>query len=290
MRRHLKAMRLTKHVILCLVAACALGALFVSSASATLPEIGRCVKLEGVKEGHKTIYKGKFTNKKCTKTSQTEKGKFEWLPGAGEEKGFESPGTLEPATLETPSGAGVECKNSKMFGEYTGANTEKVEISLFECLEKTSKKFCQSVRPEEVPPAPQEGTVISLPLEGKLGFINAHGSRPQVGWEYKPKTGPFLFAFECGQTTGAGTKISIEGAFIGQVWHPVDKMVEEYFLRNIGSRGKQTPEMFEGGAVATMKATIVNPTSLEETTEPISYSAPVEEQSTSEELEIKAKA
>ena len=102
-----------------LAALSAVAAFAATGAYAELPEIGRCVKLEGLKEGHKTKYSGKYSDRKCTKTSSSSTGKFEWMPGAGTEKTFESPGTLEPVTLKTAAGTAIECKNSKQNGEYT---------------------------------------------------------------------------------------------------------------------------------------------------------------------------
>ena len=182
-------MRLIRTSMLVIVATCALGALAASSASAALPEIGRCVKVEGVKEGHTTKFDGKYSDHKCTKASASSKGKFEWEPGAGTEKTFESPGTLEPVTLQTAAGTAVECKNSKQDGEYTGATTEKDEISLYECTLSTTHETCQSLRLEETPPTAEAGTILSLPIEGTLGMIKQGGKRPQIGWSYKAKTG-----------------------------------------------------------------------------------------------------
>ena len=182
-------MRRTGFLMLAAAALCAVAGFSASGAYAELPEIGRCVKLEGVPEGHKMKYSGKYSNRKCTRTSASSTGKFEWMPGAGEEKTFESPGTLEPATLKTAAGTAIECKNTKQFGEYTSATTEKDEISLYECVLSSTGETCQSARPEETPPNPEAGTIISLPLEGKLGYIKKSNSKPQIGWEYKPKTG-----------------------------------------------------------------------------------------------------
>ncbi|HTQ68218.1 MAG TPA: hypothetical protein VMI13_05955 [Solirubrobacteraceae bacterium] len=281
-------MRRTGYLMVAILAACALAALDAGVASAELPEIGRCVKVEGTKEGHRTKFNGKYSNKKCTTVSSTGTGKFEWMAGPGEEKGFESPGTLEPVTLETPSGTAVVCKDSKQFGEYLGPNTEKDEISLYECTLSTTGETCQSVRPEEIPPLPEAGTIISQALEGKLGYIKKSALKPQIGWEYKAKTGPFLFIFECGSTPLVTTDITIEGAFISPIIKPVNRMAEEYKLHSVAAGGKQTPEMFEGGAKATLTAAILEPKALKATTEAIAFSAPEEEQSFSEDMEFKA--
>lgn len=312
-------MRRTGILMLSLAAVSAAAAFAASGAYAELPEIGRCVKVEGLKEGHGTKYSGKYKNHNCTKPSANSTGKYEWTPGAGTEKTFESPGTLEPVTLKTAAGTAIECKNSKQAGEYTGATTEKDEISLYECTLSTTHETCQSVRPEEVPPTPVPGTVISLPLEGKLGYIHKSGRKPVIGWEYKPKTGPYLFAFECGgpelptglpTTPPAGevptvptpevpaapsapsasvpTAVTIEGAFISVIGKPIDKMAEEYSLHSVAFQGKNQPEMFEGGAKASLTGNIIEVKAAKTTTEAIGFSAEAEEQSFSEELEFKA--
>lgn len=280
-------MRLIRSSMLVAVAACALAAVVVSNASAALPEIGRCVKLEGLKEGHKTTFAGKYTNRKCTSISASSKGKFEWEPGAGTEKTFESPGTLEPVTLETAAGTAVECKNSKQTGEYTGGSTETDEIGLYECTLSTTKETCQSLRPEEIPPTAEAGTILSQALEGTLGYIKAGGLKPQIGWAYKAKTGPDLFVFECGSTPLVTTDITIEGSFISSIDRPLNRMIEEYKLQSVAQGGKQSPEMFEGGSKDTLTATILEPKALKETTEAIGFSAPEEEQSFSENMEFK---
>ena len=280
-------MRRTRTLALLALSAAAIGAVAASSAVAALPELGRCAKLTPTKQGHTKVYSGKYTNGSCTKESKTGKGKFEWTAGAGEGKEFESPGTLEPVTLETTGARTIACTNSKSVGDYTGAKAETLELSLYGCKDSTTKESCQSLRPEEKPPTPEEGTIIAKPLDGELGFINGKGSKPQVGWDYKPASGSALFEFECGATVGFGTKVTIEGSFIGQVHKFIDKMTEEYFLRYQQKQGVQVPEMFEGAAKDTLSATFVTP-SLESTTEQIGYAAEQEEQSTSERLEIKA--
>lgn len=270
-------------LVLATVSAFAIGA---GGANAALPEIGRCVKVAPTLEGHKKTYAGKFTNAKCTSESAKGAGKYEWEAGAGESNSFESPGTLEPVTLETTGAKKIACSNSKTVGEYTSGTQEKLELSLYGCKEVSSGESCQSLRPEEKPPLPEEGTIIAKPLTGELGFI-AKGSKPVVGWDYAPASEGKLLEFECGKTAGLGTKVSIEGSFIGQVRKPLDKMSEEYFLRYEQKAGHQAPEMFEGAAKDTLSATFLT-SSLQSTTEQLGYEAAQEEQSTAEALEIKA--
>ena len=256
-----------------------------ASASGALPELGRCAKVEGSKEGRKTVYHGKYTNKACTKESSQASGKYEWSTGPGAETQFESPGTLEPATLQTTGGKKIACADSKQFGEFLSAKTAKSEISLYECKEVASGEPCQSLRPEENPPTPQEGTIISNPAEAEVGLVSG-GSKPKVGWDYKAKTGSDLFQFECGKTTGLGTKVTIEGSFIGVVSKVVNRMGEEDKMRYAAVGGKQSPAQFEGGSPDVLTATFLTP-SLQSSSEQIGYIAE-EEQSFSEPLEIKA--
>jgi len=267
-----------------MVVSCGLCLAIAASASGALPELGRCAKVEATKEGHKKLYHGKYTDKKCTKESSKSNGKYEWTPGPGAETGFESPGTLEPATLQTTGGREIACADSKQFGEFLGPRTANTEISLYECKETASGEPCQSLRPEENPPTPQEGTILSNAAEAELGLISG-GSKPKVGWAYKAKSGSALFQFECGKTTGLGTKVTIEGSFIGVV-KKVNRMLEEDEMRYSALGGKQSPAQFEGGSPDVLTATFLSP-SLQSTTEQIGYSAE-EEQSYSEPLEIKA--
>ncbi len=255
-----------------------------ANASGALPELGRCAKVEGTKEGRKTVYHGRYTDKKCTKESSRTAGKYEWSPGPGAEKQFESPGTLEPATLQTTGGKKIACTNSKQFGEFLGPKTAETEISLYECKEAASGEPCQSLKPEETPPTPEEGTILSNPVEAEVGLVSG-GSKPKVGWDYKAKTGTALFEFECGKTTGLGTKVTIEGSFIGVVSKVGDRMGEEDKMSYTAPGGKQSPAQFEGGSPDVLTATFLSP-SLQSSSEQIGYSA-AEEQSFSEPLEIK---
>ena len=53
-----------------LVAVASLGALTAASASAEIPELGRCVKVEGVQEGKKTVYHGKYATRTASSKRQ----------------------------------------------------------------------------------------------------------------------------------------------------------------------------------------------------------------------------
>lgn len=264
--------------------ACALVGAVTTTASAALPEVGRCVAVEGVKEGRKTVYHGNYGNKGCTR-EKPGAGKYEWSSGPGTEKTFSGAGSAEAATLETAAGRQIACGVGRNEGEYTGAKTETLTFTLNNCEETSLHVPCQSVNPEEKEPKPIEGTIKTLPLEGELGFIAA-GEKPSVGWAIKPAIGSDIAVFECGATLGLGTKVVIEGAFITRVSRPLDKMAEEFHQKYAAIEGKQTPEQLEGGATDTLTATFL--TGLEETSESVGYIAK-EELILEEPTEIKAK-
>jgi hypothetical protein len=264
--------------------ACALVGTLAPTASAALPELGRCVPVEGVHEGKKTVYHGKYGNKGCTR-EKPGAGRYEWSAGAGAEKTFSGAGSAEAATLETPEGRRIACGVGRNEGEYTGSKTEKLTFTLNSCEETSLHVPCQSVDPEEKEPKPIEGTIKTLPLEGELGFITA-GAKPSVGWAIKPEIGPDIAVFECGKTLGLGTKVLIEGTFITSVKKPLDKMAEEFHQKYAAIHGTQTPEELEGGATDTLTASFL--TGLEETSESVGYIAN-EELILEEPTEIKAK-
>jgi hypothetical protein len=263
---------------------CTLTGAAAPTASAALPELGRCVQVEGVKEGKKTVYHGNYGNKGCTR-EKPGAGKYEWSPEAGTEKTFSGAGSAEAATLETVGGRQIACGVGRSEGEYTGAKTEKLTFTLNNCEETALHVPCQSVNPEEKEVKPIEGTIKTLPLEGELGFISA-GEKPVVGWAIKPAIGSDIAVFECGTTLGLGTKVVVEGAFITTVKRPLDRMAEEFHQRYAAIDGKQTPEQLEGGTADTLTASFL--TGLEKTSEEAGYIAK-EELYVEEPLEIKAK-
>jgi hypothetical protein len=261
------------------------GATWAASANAALPEIGRCVKAAPKTEGRKKVFDGKYSSGKCTTEAKNGKGKHEWVPEPGEKKEYESPGSSETATLETPKGIKVACKNHKVYGEYTGPKTETQTLGLYECELASEKVPCESVNFNETPPAYTDGTIYAEALEGELGLVNG-GSKPVAGWAIKPKSGSDVAIFECGATVGLGTKFIIEGSYITTV-KKVDRPKEEWFDYNTGAGGKQVPEKFEGATEAhTLKATILK--GVEKIEEPIGYSTGEEELFNEEKLEIKA--
>jgi hypothetical protein len=257
-----------------------------TSASAALPEVGRCVKTEGTKEGKKTIYSAKYQNKKCTvESAGGNTGKYEWSEVA--EKEIETIAFMAGMTFETEGGRTISCNNHIAFGAFTGPKTESWTFSLRNCEDSGTKTPCQSFLPEKQ--LNETGRIDSEELVGELGYINKAGKngKPEIGWEFKPKTGNILFFFECGTTPLTGTKVTVEGSFIGQI-KKVNKMLEEAHSYYRGAGGKQIPESFEGGAPATMTATFLQ--GLEAKTEKVALIEPTkfEEDIYEEEIEFKA--
>ena len=64
----------------CVLFGLSLSVVAASSATAALPELGRCVPAEETMEGKKTVHHGAFSNHGCTKVNATHTGKYEWLP------------------------------------------------------------------------------------------------------------------------------------------------------------------------------------------------------------------
>jgi len=258
---------------LCAIGVCAMcAAMGVASAGAALPEIGRCVAVEGTKVGKKTAYTGAFTHNNCRAESPTHTGKYEFAPGPGPIPTFEGAGAGESVTLQTPAGHTIFCGVAETKGSYTGAKTEKLTLLAANCEDKNSKKPCQSFLPEEKEVKPIEGVIASLPLKGELGFISGGGtSKPTVGWDISPETGPIVATVECGTTLGLGEKVTLEGSYIPRVRSSLQKMHEEFHFQYTAVNGKQVPEQLEGGAKDTLTAKFLN--GVESTTEEIGYSA-----------------
>ncbi len=270
---------------LCLAIVFAASAVAAATAAAELPEIGRCLRVEGVMQGKKTVYSGAYKNKACTKESPTKTGKFEWSEGPGESKLLEGAGGIgEPATFTTANGSTIACSTGFSDGEVTGAKTTKVTYTFLGCEDTALHETCQGLAPEEREIKPIEGEIKTLPLTGEVGFIQG-GEKPKVGWDFKPMAGSIIAEFECGGPVIGATQVLFEGSFIG-AYKPVDRMREETVLRFKSAGAKQIPEAFEGGTADTMTATFI--AGLEKTTEAIGLSHK-EELYSEEELEVKAK-
>jgi hypothetical protein len=289
----MRRMRITASVSLAaLVVLCSLMA---ASASAELPELGRCVKTEKVVSGKKSAYAAAYKGKTCLAQSPTKKGKYEFLPGPGTANHFYGIGEEPEPVLETTSGRKVECTEEVLEGEYTGPKTLKAKVSFGGCSTGTEpRRNCQS---NPVTEGQIEG---SGTFEGTLGTISG-GAKPVVGWDLKREGTGAAFTFECGIPPQSLTAETIEGSVIGALGKgffgtDVNKMSEYAVFKYRQNKGLQQPEMFEGGAKDVLSTTIVEgiaapvteQTGLETTVEARSgLGEPIEEAKNREELEVK---
>jgi hypothetical protein len=239
---------------LCVVVVCAIGASAAATASAALPELGRCVNVGGG---------GKYKNKTCVIPSASGNGAYEWQPGPGGKPKFAV--EIGEVELETVGNAKVSCGFSELTGEWTGGKTATINLRFQGCLNTGTAKSCQSQpnQPAQITTSTVfEGEEIPTPIEGELGFIKKP-PMPQVGLDLKPKTGSStILSFSCGGTLGGETpeQWSLEGSVIGRI-RPVAVMGTAVKMNYLALKGKQVPEKFEEGAKDTLIAnrTIIVP-------------------------------
>ena len=130
-----------------------------------LPELGRCEKLAQPT--------GVFANAGCTERTATESdGAYEWIPGPGPQPTFLF--RNRGAVLKTHARARIKCSENTYAGEYTGANTITVNLTLTGCEPVSHLGIkCQSI-------GAGAGEINFSALEGHLGFIK-QGTVPSVG-------------------------------------------------------------------------------------------------------------
>jgi hypothetical protein len=213
-------MKRLRIVGLCLVAAFALSAITVASASATAPEFGKCEK---VTSG------GAYKDAGCTKPETGTKGKYNWVADATGVK-FKAHMTGSLATLEGEKGSKITCTaEHNENAAYTGPKTVGNIVAEFEGCETSGLK-CHSA-------GAGEGDITTNPLEGLLGNEKPKKLEVQL---HGPGHGA-LAEFEC----SSAVKIVVTGC----VAHPVttDKMELNVTEKFTQSKGEQKPDKFEGG-------------------------------------------
>jgi hypothetical protein len=209
---------------LCLLAALAMSAVFVSSASATAPEFGRCIK-KAKAEG------SGFSDAGCLKAVGTG-AKFEWTPTILK-KTFKAHMTGTLATLETVTGTKITCKAEKNVGaEYSGEKSVSKIVADFTGCE-TGGIECSNAG---------AGEIITSSLKGALGYekkeVELAKSKLEV--QLTPEVGPSLAEFKCSTLT-----IKVTGC----VGHPISggKMLLTSTEKFTASKGEQKPDKFSGG-------------------------------------------
>jgi len=231
--------------VMCVSAVLAICLVSAGTASASLPEAGRCVK---VAKGT-----GIYAGSSCVTLAKPGKGTYEWTPVSATEKQTFSGSGLE-TILTTVSHPTVKCLAANLAGEWTGAKTATVTIEFQACTSATGQQ-CTS------PTNPQNKTEIkTMPLEAELGFIRHEEVEGKlivlVGLDLKP-TPPLtsLAAYEC---EGSGETGHIEGSVIGKI-KPFDKMTTESNLVYLATKaGEQKPESFQESAKDTLTTTFTS--------------------------------
>lgn len=228
-------MRRTRIVGLCLVAVFALAAVMASSASASAPEFGRCLKAA-------TKAVSNYDSAKCvklasedpgTEAEKIKKGSFQWSPGVVKNKFTTKMKSATIATLETVGGTKITCTEEISTGEYTGLKTIGKMVAEFSNCE-TNKLKCES-------PGAGFGKINTHPLGGPIGFETEviPASKDHLASELHSESGN-VAEFEC-----AGLKVAVKGSVLHKITANSMKLTAtEKFT---ASKGKQKPEHFAGG-------------------------------------------
>jgi alpha-tubulin suppressor-like RCC1 family protein len=197
--------------------------------SSELPELGRCVKLGG-RAG------SRYKNATCTVVSiGGDTGKYEWESGPGASSGFSAKGGA--ATVGTAFGLKIpalQCTESAITGNYTGAQTASLSLVLSGCMSPLANRAqCHSE-------GAAEGQIIAA-LHAQLGIISAAARKLSLGWDLQPASGGKLAVFTCGTA-----QFSLVGSVVGPL-ASADKISGSFSLAFATVNGQQAPEGFEGG-------------------------------------------
>ncbi len=239
------------------LAALVVGAMMSASASAALPEWGRCVKLA----------KGKYANAQCT-GGKVKNGGYEWDRGTAaiEKKGFTSSGG--EAELRTTSGIATDCTSETTTGVLSGSKgVSHVEVTFQGCHANLAGLICTGGEIEEIAEGylkEKPGEIKTRELKGTLGYIEGKGTAaPVVGISLTPeaeaKNAPFA-QFICGGVlvvrVGAKAKKGGGDSIISPIT-PANQMastaVQTYTQQQeceeseCHGTGVQIPTSFEGG-------------------------------------------
>ncbi len=232
----------------CLIAACALSALSAESASAMLPEVGRC----------EASAIGKYKNSNCTAKAtakeKTKTEKWEWHKGAkSETEGVNFTEAGGEATIETKSGTRITCTSYSAIGKYdedSGAikEVEAIVMSFRGCGIPAVGIICNTK-------GHPTGEIVSFPVKGAFGYISGEKTpTPVLGLELTPeKAKGWFFEFEClegsiiwkvrGDLTKEGEHAG-GNCLIAPIESP-NEMTTQFKEIYKGSGGVQEPQHFE---------------------------------------------
>ena len=200
---------------LCLLAVLAMGAVLAASASAGLPERGKCKTAK--------IGMTEFEDKGCTTTGTKEK--FAWAPNV--KAAFTA--TSGAAVLRTRDEEGslpaVECAKSKTKGSYIGPKGSEFTTTFEKC--SSAGEICTGGAKAKA------GQIVTNKLEGTIGFI----SSGVVGEDIKAVGGGVIAAFKCG-----ANELETDGSVIAEIGSSVyNKAASSATLTFKESGGVQEP-------------------------------------------------
>lgn len=263
-------MRYIRTLGFCLIVAFAISVLASATASASLPEWGKCVKVP-VEVNGKLKTKGKYADANCTEKTG---GEYEFLKGTSgtPNTAFTAIQTTEKAVLETAIGIDVECDSTVATGSISGTKeVTGVSVTFKGCRLPLLSFTCESFFRNEFPNkyVYNEGEIVTRGLKGTLGYISgAGGPTPSVGLSLTAEEKKGLFAeFVCGtENSGVGVLIVRVGAKenkgggdsiispIGPINEMGTTLTQTYSVKKIenpetgeleNEKGHQEPESFE---------------------------------------------
>ncbi len=261
-------MRRVRTLTLAILAVTALGAISVSTASAKLPEWGKCLPTESGSGG-------KYADSNCVVPVKKVYGKYaggyEWAPepnGAIEfgrrrhEEGFNQP---EPgAVIETANGKKITCpgelrEESTLFFDST--RTPEIEISEFAgCVNEAHEECREPGQDGGFGNYTQAFEEEEHGWHSKLGYVSGKGtSGAVVGIEFAPNHKHENMFAQILCEGGGISDLTIGGgphggnSFIGVI-SPVNQMTNTYTYTLRQHDGVQSPSQFEKGGVHTLEA------------------------------------
>jgi hypothetical protein len=198
-------------------------ALVAAAASAAEPAFYECAKAIG----------GKYKDGKCT--VEGGKGGHELIEGTGKAKPLK--GTLADIETFIPAIAApgdLSCKRIKFAGSLASPTTMKdVLITMIGCEETMREFVCTSA-------GQKRGTIVTNPMEGTLGYIDAPEHR--VGVDFAAEGGGLMFDYHC-----EGLEWKIGGSWIGEI-APLGALGGSYSIAfERDAEGFQAIKRFEGG-------------------------------------------
>jgi len=231
-------MKRTRVAGLCVLAMFAFSAFVASSASAVIPEFGKCTKV--------ATGTGKYKSAGCSVLAiETTEKKYNWEPGVPAGLGFTSKGGT--GELLTVGGKTVTCETqSAVQGEYVSGTDNKHEDGIF-----VKFQGCKSKGQTCTTAGKNPGELETLELVGEVGYEKASSEKlTDLKLEPGPADGGFFIKFKCVsfeiQVRGGpnAKKNAGEGGKPGQgilVKIKNNKMAFKEILKYKQTAGKQKP-------------------------------------------------